>query len=483
VAEGARRRRWARLRSLRLRSVRVRTTAGATLVVALALAVAGLALVAALRNALTDGVERSTRQQARAAAEVVGAGATPGVLAGGDDDTVAQVLDADGRVVRASPALGDTREPLLADAAPGRSATVHLPGTGDSEEYRAVATAVGPGLGRTLILASSLEEVERAVSVVTGLLLVGLPFLLALVAAVTWWVVGRALRPVEAIRATAAAVSPDDPGRRVPEPATRDEVARLAATMNGMLDRLESAQARQRRFVADASHELRSPVATLRQHAEVARAHPDRTDDGDLAATVLAEALRLQHLIDDLLLLARADADGLVLRRRPVDLDDLVLDEVRRLRSATDLEVDAAGVSAGGVDGDAAALARVVRNVVDNAARHAAHRVRLTLAETAESAGDRGGSDVVLAVEDDGPGIPEAERARVFERFVRLDDARARDGGGSGLGLAIVAEVVAAHGGTVAIADAALGGARVEVRLPARETPGSPAVAARHWPR
>jgi signal transduction histidine kinase len=470
--------------------VRVRTTAGATLVVALALAVAGVALVAALRSALTDGVERSTRQQARAAAEVVGAGATPGVLAGGDDDTVAQVLDAKGRVVRASPALGDTRELLLADPAPGRSATVHLPGSTDSEEYRAVATAVGSG-GGTLILASSLEEVERAVSVVTGLLVVGLPLLLVLVAAVTWWVVGRALRPVEAIRATAAAVSPDDPGRRVPEPATRDEVARLAATMNGMLDRLESAQARQRRFVADASHELRSPVATLRQHAEVALAHPGSSDDGDLADTVLAEALRLQHLIDDLLLLARADADGLVLRRRPVDLDDLVLDEVRRLRSTTDLEVDAAGVSAGGVDGDAAALARVVRNVVDNAARHAARRVRLTLTATGEAAGDVGGDGggggggagaVVLAVEDDGPGIPEAERARVFERFVRLDDARARDGGGSGLGLAIVAEVVAAHGGTVAIADAGLGGARVEVRLPARETPGSPAVAARHWP-
>jgi len=237
---------------------------------------------------------------------------------------------------------------------------------------------------------------------------------------------------------------------------------------------LEEAQRRQRRLVSGASHELRSPVAGVRQHAEVALQHPDRTDGHRFAETVLAQSIRLQRLIDDLLLLARADADGLAVRRRPVDLDDLVLDEVRRLRSTTDLEVDASGVSAGGVEGDAGALARVVRNVVDNAARHAAGRVRLSLAEA--------GGAVVLAVEDDGPGIPEAERARVFERFVRLDDARARDDGGSGLGLAIVAEVVAAHGGTVAVGDAGLGGARVEVRLPARETPGSPAVAARHWP-
>ena len=457
----------------RLRSVRVRATLGACAVVAVALAVAGVALVAALRGALTDGVERSTREQARAAAEVVAAGAKPAVLASGDDDTVAQVVEGDGRVVAASAALAGIRRPLIADPAPGRAATVHVR-SGENARYLAVAAHAGGD--RTLIVATTLEEVDRAVSVVSGLLTLGMPLLLALVAAVTWRVVGRALRPVEAIRATAAAVSPDDPGRRVPEPATGDEVARLAATMNGMLDRLEAAQARQRRFVADASHELRSPVATLRQHAEVARAHPGAGQDGDLAATVLAEALRLQRLIDDLLLLARADADGLAPRRRPVDLDDLVLDEVRRLRSTTDLEVDATGVSAGGVAGDASSLARVVRNMVDNAARHAAHRVRLSLGETEP------GGDVVLAVEDDGPGIPEAERARVFERFVRLDDARARDGGGSGLGLAIVAEVVAAHGGTVTIGDAALGGARVEVHLPAREIPGSAAVTARHWP-
>jgi signal transduction histidine kinase len=233
--------------------------------------------------------------------------------------------------------------------------------------------------------------------------------------------------------------------------------------MNTMLDRLQASQRRQRRFVADASHELRSPVASLRQHAEVTRAHPEATTSAALAGTVLAEALRLQRMIDDLLLLARADEDGLVLRRRPVDLDDVVLDEVRRLRAETRLEVDASGVSAGGVDGDADALRRVVRNVVDNAARHAAGRVRLALVEE--------DGTVAFTVEDDGPGVDPDERERVFERFVRLDDARGRNGdeaGGAGLGLAIVAEVVAAHGGTVTIGDGALGGARVETRLPAR---------------
>jgi signal transduction histidine kinase len=314
---------------------------------------------------------------------------------------------------------------------------------------------------RTVLVAGTLEVAEESADVVSTLLAMGLPLLLLVVAATTWRMVGRALAPVEAIRTTADGVSTADLSGRVPTPTSSDEIARLATTMNRMLDRLEDGQQRQRRFVADASHELRSPVATLRQHAEVARAHPDRTSPDELAGTVLAEALRMQQLVDDLLLLARADEHSLGLRRRPVDLDDLVLDEVRRLRTTTsiEVEVDAGGVSAGQVDGDAAALQRVVRNVVDNAARHAAGRVALSLAE------DDG--TVTFAVEDDGPGVPPDQRQRVFERFVRLDDARARDGGGSGLGLAIVAEVVAAHGGTVALTDAGLGGARVEVTLPA----------------
>jgi signal transduction histidine kinase len=474
-------------------SVRVRTTLGATVVVALALAIGGLGLVLSLRDALTDGVERTVQQQARSSAEVLEAGGTPSVLADDEDDTLAQVVDADsGRVLESSPSLaggtdsdgdgddgsgrgpitGDSLPPVAPDLQPGDQTTVtHVDDDGgDSEHYLAMAVEVGDegqsggeGGDRTLIVAGTLDDVDEAVEVVSRLLLLGLPALLLIAAMVTWRVVGRALAPVEAIRTSVDEVSAADLSQRVPEPASRDEVARLATTMNRMLGRLEESQARQRRFVADASHELRSPVTILRQHAEVARAHPARASLDDLSDTVLAEALRLQRLIDDLLVLARADEQRLTVRPRPLDLDDVVLEEVRRLRTTTSLDVDASAVSAGPVAGDADGMRRVVRNIVDNAARHAAGRVALSL-----SLSENGGT-VVLLVDDDGPGVLPADRERVFQRFVRLDDARARDQGGSGLGLAIVAEIVIAHGGAVRLTEApGLGGARVEITLPAR---------------
>jgi signal transduction histidine kinase len=329
----------------------------------------------------------------------------------------------------------------------------------ESGEFLAVATGADTPRGqRTVLVARSTEAVGEAVAAVSGLLAVGLPLLLAVVAVTTWVVVGRALAPVEAMRAEVDEISAAALHRRVPDPPADDEIGRLARTMNRMLGRLEQAQVRQRRLVADASHELRSPVATIRQHAEVALAHPGRASAAELAATVLAEDLRLQRLTEDLLLLTRADEQSLALRRRPVDLDDLVFEEAGRLRDATGLRVDTTAVSAGRVAGDAAGLRRVLRNLGDNASRHARERVALSVAER--------DATVVLAVDDDGPGIPDADRERVFERFVRLDGARARDDGGSGLGLAIVAELVAAHGGTVVAAAGPLGGARVEVTLP-----------------
>lgn len=441
--------------------MRVRTTALATLVVGVTLLLGGVALVVGLRAALTDPVERSIRRQADAAAEVLADGGAPGLLVDDDEDTVAQVLDRGGRVVAASPALvGEARRvPLLDDPAAGSQATVELPG----REHRflaVVARADTPDGPRSVIVASSLDEAAEAVAIVSGLLMVGVPLVLAVVAFTTWRVVGRALAPVEVIRTTVEGVSAADLSGRVPVPATGDEVARLGVTMNHMLDRLQQAQVRQRRFVSDASHELRSPIATLRQHAEVASEHPRRIPGDALATTVRTEALRLQRLVDDLLLLARADEHTVASRRQPLDLDDVVLDEVRHLQAATELDIDATGVSAGAVDGDPDALRRVVRNLFDNASRHAARRMAVALTETTGT--------VQLVVEDDGPGVPPEDRHRVFERFVRRDDARARDHGGSGLGLAIVAELVTAHDGTVTIGDASLGGARIEVTLPAR---------------
>ena len=284
--------------------------------------------------------------------------------------------------------------------------------------------------------------------------------MVALVALTTWFAVGRALAPVEAIRREVDEISAAQLHRRVPQPKADDEIGRLAATMNRMLERLESARNSQRRFVSDASHELRSPITTIRQHAEVALAHPDRTTTGELADVVLAEQHRMQGLVEDLLLLARAD-EHVPLSRAPVDLDDLAFEEGHRLRSTTSKRVDTSGVGAARVRGDADALRRVFRNLGENAARHAASRVDIALADL--------GDDVVLTVDDDGPGIPESERERVLQRFVRLDESRSRDDGGSGLGLSIVDEVVRAHGGSMSITQSPLGGARIQVTLPADE--------------
>jgi signal transduction histidine kinase len=245
--------------------------------------------------------------------------------------------------------------------------------------------------------------------------------------------------------------------RRVPRPKADDEIGRLAATMNRMLERLESARNSQRRFVSDASHELRSPITTIRQHAEVALAHPEHVTAAELAEVVLAEQQRMQRLVEDLLLLARVD-EHVPLTRAAVDLDDLAFEEGHRLRSATSKRVDTSGVNAVRVQGDADALRRMLRNVAENAVRHASSRVDVTLVER--------GEEVVLTIDDDGPGIPATERARVLQRFVRLDDARSRDEGGSGLGFSIVDEVVRAHGGSMSIEQSPLGGARIVITLP-----------------
>jgi signal transduction histidine kinase len=447
-------------------SVRVRTTVAAVAVVGVAMVVAAVVLVVVLRSTLTREVRAAARLRAEDVAAVLAAGAGPGAGGPGSlavddaDELLIQVLDGGGRVVAASP--NAEGRPVVARLRPGSSAGVEIPAGGPMDEggeFLAVATGADTPQGqRTVLVARSTEAVDEAVAAVSGLLAVGLPLLLAVVAVTTWVVVGRALAPVEAMRAEVDEISAAALHRRVPDPPVDDEIGRLARTMNRMLGRLEQAQARQRRLVADASHELRSPVATIRQHAEVALAHPGQTSAAELASTVLAEDLRLQRLTEDLLLLTRADEQSLALRRRPVDLDDLVFEEAKRLRDTTGLWVDTTAVSAGRVAGDAAGLRRVLRNLGDNASRHARERLALSVAER--------DATVVLAVDDDGAGIPDADRERVFERFVRLDGARARDEGGSGLGLAIVAELVAAHGGAVVAAAGPLGGARVEVTLP-----------------
>ncbi|HEX4244943.1 MAG TPA: ATP-binding protein, partial [Acidimicrobiales bacterium] len=305
----------------------------------------------------------------------------------------------------------------------------------------------------------SVHDLELALAIV-------LPILVVISAVLVWILAGRALRPVESIRQEVSDISVSDLHRRVPVPPVDDEIARLASTMNAMLSRLETATDRQRQFVSDASHELRSPLASVMTVLEVARARPDSADWPAVAATAEAEAGRLGQIVDNLLLLARSDEGRLVPGHEPVDLDELALAEGERLRAQDRVAVDLSGVGAGRVAGDPEQLSRVLRNLADNAERHAAGTVSFEVVSA--------GGIVEVVVADDGPGIPPAERERVFERFTRADQARDRPTGGAGLGLAIVGEVVAAHGGTVVVADSAVG-ARVVVRLPAEAEEGAEA--------
>jgi signal transduction histidine kinase len=300
------------------------------------------------------------------------------------------------------------------------------------------------------------------VSALEGTLAVGLPFLVALVAGLAWAVTGRALRPVEAMRAEVEAISGGTLHRRVPDPGSGDEVSRLARTMNAMLDRLEGASTRQRQFVSDASHELRSPVAAIRAQLEVALAEPD-ADWPAVARRALGEEARLETLVSDLLLLASTDEQRELRGAVDVDVAALAREEAARHRR---LPVSLDGVVDGGachVIGRPDQLTRVVANLLDNACRHAQTKVRASVA--------RDNGDVRLLVDDDGPGIPIEDRDRVFERFTRLDPSRVRaDQGSAGLGLALVRAVVERHHGTVRVDEAPSGGARLRVDLPAAPT-------------
>jgi len=305
---------------------------------------------------------------------------------------------------------------------------------------------------------SPLADVLRSTETLQRVLAVGVPVLVSLLALAAWLLIGRALRPVRVMTHGAAGIADATAPDRLAEPAARDELGELARTLNRMLDRLAEAAQRQREFVSDASHELRSPIAATRTLIEVALAHPDRADPAATLRGVLAETTRLEVLVADLLALARLD-ERQALPHEELDLDDLVLAEAARSRA---VPVDTRGVTALKVRGEPKSLAHLVRNLLDNAARHAASRVEIsTLIDDGAP---------VLIVDDDGPGIPEAERARVFERFTRLSSSRSRDDGGAGLGLALVARVAEQHGGGVRADRSPAGGARLEVRFPREDS-------------
>jgi signal transduction histidine kinase len=469
-----------RFRAVRLLlgSVRARATLAAVMVVGAALAVGALGLLALLGRSLKQGVAVSARAQLEDVVALVHLeGRLPASLPASRTDTFSQVVGPRGQVLSTTASLLGAQPMSHFRPSPGSTVARTVPDLGipEAEGFsdpegpylllaRTIPTARA-GSPVTVYVAASLRSVVEATTTVGLALSAGLPLLVALVGGLVWVLSGRALRPVEAIRAEVADISGHDLHRRVPQPATSDEVARLAGTMNEMLDRLESAAASQRRFVADASHELRSPLAALQATLEVSLAHSGETDWEAVVAGALEEASRLQRLVDDLLVLARVDEPGGRSRPEEVDLDDVVLGEARRLRQRSRIPLDLHRISAGRVLGDADQLGRAVRNLLDNAERHASARVSVELQTS--------GSQVELVVADDGPGIPGPDQERVFERFARLDESRSEDGEGTGLGLAIVREIVTRHGGTVKVADSPRG-ARFVVSLPATEHLGEP---------
>jgi signal transduction histidine kinase len=437
-------------------SVRLRITVVAALLTAMAIAIASVVLVTTLRSSLIDAADTSSRSRANELVNSAMKGLLSDPIANIAEEGVAQVVADDGAVLAASENVqGEAR---LSDVVPERGEPVRLilrnaPDEDEREDYRVWAVR---GAGVTAYVGTSLEDEREVIFELTRSLVIGLPLLVAFFAAGTWLMVGRTLRPVEDIRAEVASISHRRLDRRVPTPPINDEIGRLARTMNEMLGRLEEASERQREFVGNASHELQSPLAAFRTQLEVAAAHPDGVDWPRLAADLLKDGNRMEGMVQDLLFLAREDAKT-PRPTTPVDLDDVVLEEVSRIRSTCTMNVHADGVSGAPLPGHREDLARMVRNLLDNACAYTSSRVDVTL-QTIDG-------HVELTVSDDGPGVAEADKSRIFERFYRADPVRNPQTSGTGLGLAIAAAVAEAHGGTIDVTDGDPG-ARFVVTLP-----------------
>ncbi|WFE67530.1 ATP-binding protein [Micromonospora sp. WMMD714] len=472
------------------------------------LALGGVVLLVALGWTLQRTVDEEAFRTADAVARLAAEDAVPDPLPVAGGQLRVQVVDSAGRI-RAASIDADRLVPMVRPdqlAGEGRRRTV-VPGQrlGWQGPVRVVAVpAQAAGEPVTVLVGRSTVDVRHATQAARTVLLVAFPLLVGLLAVVAWRVVGATLRPVEALRSGAAEITGRDAADRLPVPASQDEIHRLAVTLNDMLDRLSAARARQRSFLADAAHELRSPLTNMRTELEVAQRLGDRSDWPAVAADLLVDTERLGRLVDDLLLLARLDEQparppGPPREAEPVELGGLLAEVAARRPgpraagtavsgpgSPASPVVPGSPVPSGSpaspaspvVPGSPASpvvtvavagsawtvgvpdeLRRVLGNLVDNAVRHARERIVLAV----EPAVD--GAYHLVTVTDDGPGIPAADRERVFRRFTRLDEGRARDAGGAGLGLAIVRELVRRGGGTVELADAGPG-LVVRLRLP-----------------
>lgn len=464
------------------RSVRTRVTAVASLVIA-AFVTAGIVLLYALQiNAVRGTVDQQLHTYVTQIAQAAPTGNWPDPLPASplDSATQAQVIAADGTVLAATRGLAGV--PAMYALPAGSATPIRLKGAEGviPDDVRVVANRLTVHGAAVVIVAATPTGILSAFnSAFTYRLLVGFPIILALAVLAVWILVGRALGPVERIRNAASAITSADLSRRVPEPGTDDEIGHLAQTMNQMLARLEDSARRQRTFVADASHELRSPVAAIRTTLDVALAHPDSAPWPIIAARAAQQGERLEQLLQQLLLLAKADEHTLAGNRRRVDIGELLREVSRTTRTdrgSTDQTNDAstgrATVDRVGVElelagdvvvlGNPGSLGRLFRNLLDNAVRYAASTVTITTDITPTA--------VEIHIVDDGPGIPPADRERVFDRFVRLDSSRDRSTGNSGLGLAIAREIAASHDGSIRFEDRPGTtdgpGAHVIVRLP-----------------
>lgn len=434
-----------------VRSIRFRITAIAAVAVLGVLVVGGVGLVVLQRAALTSSIDRALAQRADDLSGLVQIGAD---LPAGAGEGFAQVVSPDSEVI-ASTANVAGIPALAVDPGDGSQDVYQTIGglAFDDDSFRVLSRQLPTG---EVIHVAVADEVVRESSEALALALaVTIPILVLALAAVVWWLVGRTLQPVEDMRAEVAEIGSTDLHRRVPEPDTGDEVGRLAGTMNEMLGRLETSIQRQQRFVADASHELRSPLTRMRAALEVER------DPGATPESLLEDVVDMQRTVDDLLYLARVDEGRTRIELARIDLDDLVLREADRIRSNGIIDVDLSGVSGAHVLGNRGHLGRAVRNILDNAERHAQSQVSLRLVES--------GSVAVLTVTDDGPGIAPGDAERIFERFSSLDEARAADTGGAGLGLAIARDIAERHNGSLILTQSDGSGATFELTLPTAE--------------
>lgn len=422
------------------RTIRFRIAALATVASAILLTAASVTMVAVLRWQLTDNLDEGISQRADTIAAVVATEVPRDIP--GDEDLLIQIVEDDGTVLASSSNLAGLSP--ITSLQPGVRTIANVPRR--SEVFRVlVRRIVVDGRDVVLIVGGNNDDVTDPVSILTRILTATVPVVVAVLGGLTWWLAGRTLRPVEQMRRQMSTITATNVSGRLAQPGTGDEIDRLAITMNETLDRLEATIERQRRFVADASHELRSPLTRMRGELEIDLVCGRPADPDTTERSVLAEAINLQFLVEDLLQLARSDDNVETARFQGVDLDDVVLREARRLAERGRVDVDLRAVSAAAVAGDLRQLTRAVRNLFDNAERHATAVVVVTL-------GERDGR-IRFTVSDDGNGIPAESRELVFERFSRLDDARSRDAGGTGLGLAIVRDIVERHGGSIRLDD------------------------------